>query len=75
MNILACQILVCYTWKNIESSYENNVKTISALTSSEKFPLLDGLYSVSDIQDYIGNVKHRITFKTKSRNHLELLTN
>ena len=41
------------------------MKTISALTSSEKFPLLDGLYSVSDIQDYIGNVKHRITLHLK----------
>ena len=75
MNISACQILVCYTWKIIESSYENKMKTISALTSSEKFPLLDGLYSVSEIQDYISSVKHRITFKAKSRNHLELLTN
>ena len=75
MNISACQILVCYTWKIIESSYENKMKTISALTSSEKFPLLDGLYSLSEIQDDISSVKHRITFKNKSRDHLELLTN
>ena len=38
-------------WKNIKSSYNNKFK-ISAPTWNDKFELLDGSYSVSDIQDY-----------------------
>ena len=33
-------------------SYNNNKFKISAPTWNDKFELLDGLYSVSDIQDY-----------------------
>ena len=40
------------TWKNIKSSYNNNKFKISAPTWNDKFELPDGLYSVSDIQDY-----------------------
>ena len=43
---------IYYTWKNIKSSYNNNKFQISDLTWSEEFELPDGLYSVSDIQDY-----------------------
>ena len=43
---------IYYTWKNIKSSYNNNKFKISAPTWSEKFELLDGSYSISDIQDY-----------------------
>ena len=43
---------VYYTWKNIKSSCSNNKFKISAPTSNDKFQLLDGSYSVSDIQDY-----------------------
>ena len=38
--------------KNIEKSYKNNNFKISALIWNEEFELLDGSYSVSDIQDY-----------------------
>ena len=38
--------------ENMKSSYNNNKSKISAPTWNEKFELLDGLYSVSDIQDY-----------------------
>ena len=41
-----------YTWKNIKSSYNNNRFKISSPTWNDKFELPDGLYSVSDIQDY-----------------------
>ena len=41
-----------YTWKNIRSSYTNNKFEISAPTWNDKIELLDGSYSVSDIQDY-----------------------
>ena len=43
---------IYYTWKNIKSSYNTNNKfRISAPTWNEKFELLDGSYSISDIQD------------------------
>ena len=38
--------------KNIKSTYNNNKFKISALTWNDEFELLDGSYSVSDIQDY-----------------------
>ena len=43
---------IYYTCKNIKSSYSNNKFKISAPTWNDKFELPDGLYSVSDIQDY-----------------------
>ena len=43
---------ICYTWKNIKSSYNNNKFKISAPTCSEEFELPDGSCSISDIQDY-----------------------
>ena len=38
--------------ENIKSSYNNNKFKISAPTWNDKFELPDGLYSVSNIQDY-----------------------
>ena len=43
---------IYYLWKNIKSSYNNNKFKISAPTWIDEFELLDGSYSVSDIQDY-----------------------
>ena len=43
---------IYYTWKNIESSYNNNKSKISASKWNNKFELPDGSYSVSNIQDY-----------------------
>ena len=43
---------ICYTWKNIKSSYNNNKFRISSPTQNEEFKLPDGSYSVLDIQDY-----------------------
>ena len=43
---------IYYTWKNIKSAYNNNKFKISAPTWNDKFDLLDGSYSVPDIQDY-----------------------
>ena len=37
---------IYYTWKNIESSYNNNKFKISAPTWNDKFELPDGSYSV-----------------------------
>ena len=43
---------IYYTWKNIESSCNNNKFKISAPTDNDRFELPDGSYSISDIQDY-----------------------
>ena len=50
--IALSNLSIYYTWKNIKSSYNNNKFKISASTWNDKFELPDGLYSVSDIQDY-----------------------
>ena len=43
---------IYYTWKNIKSEYNNNKFKISAPTWDDTVDLLDGSYSISDIQDY-----------------------
>ena len=50
--IALSNLSICYTWKNIKSSYNNNKFKISAPTWNEEFTLPDGSYSISDIQDY-----------------------
>ena len=44
---------IYYTWKNIRKQNKNNKLKIMAPTWIDEFELLDGSYSVSDIQDYI----------------------
>ena len=51
-NIGLVNLSIYYTWKNIKSAYNNNEFKISAPAWNDKFDLLDGSYSVSDIQDY-----------------------
>ena len=43
---------IYYTWKNIRKQNKNNKLKIMAPTWIDEFELLDGSYSVSDIQDY-----------------------
>ena len=50
--IALSNLSVCYAWGNIKSSYHNNKFKVAAPTWNDKFELPDGLYSVSDIQDY-----------------------
>ena len=50
--IALSNLSICYTWKNIKNSHNNNKFKISAPTWNDKFELSDGSYSVSDIQDY-----------------------
>ena len=50
--IALSNLSICYTWKNIKSSYNNNKFKISAPTWNDSLELPDGSYSVSDIQDY-----------------------
>ena len=51
-SIALSNLSIYYTWKNIKSSHNNNKFKISTPTWNDKFELPDGLYSVSDIQDY-----------------------
>ena len=48
---LTFNLSIYYTWKNIKSAYNNKFK-IYAPTWNDELDLSDGLYSVSDIQDY-----------------------
>ena len=47
---------IYYTWKNIKSSYKNNKFEISAPAWNDEFELLEGSYSISDIQDYFEHI-------------------
>ena len=51
-SVALSNLSICYTWKNIKSSYKNNKFKISAPTWRDQFELPDGSYSISDIQDY-----------------------
>ena len=61
-NMVLANLSIYYTWKNMKSEYNNNKFKISAPTRNDKFNLLDGSYSVSDIQDYFEYIikKHEI---------------
>ena len=50
-DIVLANLSIYYTWKNIKSEYNNNKFKISAPTWNETFDLLDGSYSIDDIQD------------------------
>ena len=45
-------LTIYYTWRNIRKSYKNKKFKISAPTWNEEFELLDGSYSIPDIQHY-----------------------
>ena len=51
-SVALSNLSIYYTWKNIKTSYNNNKLKVSAPTWNDKFELLDGSYSVSDIHDY-----------------------
>ena len=50
--IALSNLSIYYTWRSIKNSCNINKFKISAPTWNDKFELPDGLYSVSDIQDY-----------------------
>ena len=51
-NMALANLGFCYAWKNIKSEHDNNKFKISAPTWNDEFNLLDGSYSVPDIQHY-----------------------
>ena len=62
-NMALANFSIYYTWKNIKYSYNNNKFKISAPAWNDEFDLPDGLYSISDIQDYFEYIikKHEAT--------------
>ena len=57
-NMALANLSIYYTLKNIRSEYNNKKFKISAPTWNDTFDLLDGSYSVADIQDYFESLKH-----------------
>ena len=51
-NMALANLSIYYTWKNIQSEYNNNIFKILAPTRNDTFDLPDGSYSTGDIQDY-----------------------
>ena len=50
--IVLVNLSIYYTWKNIQSGYNNNKFKISAPTCNEIFDVPDGFYSIAELQDY-----------------------
>ena len=68
-NMALANSKIYYTWKNIKSEYNNNKFKVSAPTWNETFDLLDGSYSIDDIQDYFKFIiKKHETLKSTSSN-------
>ena len=59
--IALSNLSVYYIWKNIKSSYNNNIFKILAPKWNNEFELPDGWYSVSDIQDYFEYILEKYT--------------
>ena len=82
--IALSNLSIYYTRRNIKNSYNDNKFKISPPTWNDEFELPDGLYSVSDIQDYFeyilekhGEVADEIVVqiyvsKIENRLHLKL---
>ena len=51
-NMALANLNIYYTWQNIKSAYSNNKFKVSVPTWNDEFDLLDGSYSITDIQDY-----------------------
>ena len=50
--MVLANLSIYYTWKNIQSEYNNNKFKISAPNWNDTFDLPNGSYSIADIQDY-----------------------
>ena len=59
-------LIIFYSWKNIKSEYNYNKFKISVPTWNDTSDLLDGSYSISDIQDYFEFIikKHKTLTET-----------
>ena len=52
-NMALGNLSIYYTWKNVQSIYNNNKFKISTPTWNDTFDVPDGSYNISEIQDYI----------------------
>ena len=52
-NMALANLSIYYTWKNINSEYNNNKSKTSVPTWNETFDLPDVSYSIDDIQHYL----------------------
>ena len=59
---------ISYTWKNTKSEYSKNKFKISAPIWDGTFHLLDGSYSVLDIQDYFEFIIKKLETLTENPN-------
>ena len=59
-------LIIRYSWKNIKSEYNYNKFKISVATWNDTSDLLNGSYSISDIQDYFEFIikKHKTVTET-----------
>ena len=74
-SVALSNLSICYTWKNIKSSYNNNKFKISAPTWSDEFELPDGSYSISDIQDYFGYILQKNSEKNVDNLSIRIYVN
>ena len=51
-NMALANLSIYCTWINFKSEYNNNKFKISTSVQNDTFDLLDGSYSIDDIQDY-----------------------
>ena len=72
-NMALTNLSIYYTWKNIKSAYNNNEFKIPSPTWNYEFDLPDGLYSISNIQNYFEHIikKHETTFLLYQINNLD----
>ena len=65
-NMALASLSIYYTCKNVKSIYNNNKFKISTPTWNDTFDLPDGLYNISEIQDYIEYIikKHETIAET-----------
>ena len=65
-NMALASLGIYYTWKNVKSIYDNNKFKISAPTWNDTFDLLDGLYYIPAIQNYVEYIikKHETIAET-----------
>ena len=75
-NIALANLSIYYTWKNIQSEYNNNKVKISPPTWNYTFDLPNGFYSIADIQNYSEFVmkKHETLTENPPVFSLEFLT-
>ena len=64
---------IYYRWKNIKQQSKNNKLKITTPTRNDKFELLDGSYSASDIHDYVEYITKRYeTLSTDPSFHINI---